>query len=61
MEKGLDMIVFNDISRADIGFEASHNEVTIMTPGSSDIFVEKTTKRECAERILDQVQVQLPV
>lgn len=61
MEKGLDMIVFNDISRADIGFEASYNEVTIMTPGSSDIFVEKTTKRECAERILDQVETQLPV
>ncbi|MHB9112874.1 MAG: bifunctional phosphopantothenoylcysteine decarboxylase/phosphopantothenate synthase [Thermoleophilia bacterium] len=56
MEKELDMIVFNDISRADIGFESSHNEITIMTPGSNDIFVEKTTKRECAERIMDQVE-----
>lgn len=58
-EKGLDMIVFNDISRTDIGFEASHNEITIMTPGTADIFVQKTTKRECAERILDQVEASL--
>lgn len=56
VEKGLDMIVYNDISRADIGFEASDNEITIMIPGRDDIFVEKTTKRQCAERILDQVE-----
>ncbi|MHB9053579.1 MAG: bifunctional phosphopantothenoylcysteine decarboxylase/phosphopantothenate--cysteine ligase CoaBC [Thermoleophilia bacterium] len=54
-EKGLGMIVFNDISRADIGFESNLNEITIMAPGREDIFVGKTTKRECAERILDQV------
>ncbi len=54
-EKGLGMIVFNDISRADIGFESNLNEITIMAPGREDIFVEKTTKKECAERILDQV------
>ncbi|MDO8735655.1 MAG: bifunctional phosphopantothenoylcysteine decarboxylase/phosphopantothenate--cysteine ligase CoaBC [Thermoleophilia bacterium] len=56
LDKGLDMIVFNDISRADIGFESSDNEITIMAPGRDDIFVEKTTKRECAERIMDQVE-----
>ena len=55
-EKGLDMIVFNDISRADIGFESSQNEITIMVPDSGDVFVEKTSKRECAERIMDQVE-----
>ncbi|MCL4472444.1 MAG: bifunctional phosphopantothenoylcysteine decarboxylase/phosphopantothenate--cysteine ligase CoaBC [Actinobacteria bacterium] len=55
LEKGLGMIVFNDISRADIGFESNLNEITIMAPGREDIFVGKTTKRECAERILDQV------
>jgi len=56
MDKGLDMIVFNDISRADIGFESSQNEITIMSPGRDDVFVEKTSKRECAERVLDQVK-----
>lgn len=55
-DKGLDMIVFNDISRVDIGFESSQNEITIMAPDRQDIFVEKTSKRECAERILDQVE-----
>lgn len=54
-EKGLGMIVFNDISRSDIGFESMQNEVTIMTAGREDVFVAKTTKRACAERILDQV------
>lgn len=54
-EKGLGMIVFNDISRADIGFESMHNEITIMMPGREDIFIGKTSKRNCAERILDQV------
>jgi phosphopantothenoylcysteine decarboxylase / phosphopantothenate---cysteine ligase len=31
IEKGLDAIVVNDISRADIGFDADENEVTILT------------------------------
>ena len=31
IEKGLDAIVVNDISRADIGFDAEENEVTILT------------------------------
>lgn len=57
VDKGLDMIVFNDISRDDIGFDSSENEITIMAPGREDIFVEKTSKRECAERVLDQVEV----
>lgn len=54
-EKGLAMIVFNDISRADIGFDSKQNEITIMIPGREDIFIGKTSKRNCAERILDQV------
>jgi len=31
--KGLDAVVLNDISRADIGFDSAENEVTIVTPG----------------------------
>lgn len=52
-EKGLAMLVFNDISRGDIGFDSSFNEVTIIRPGLADVFVGKTTKSECAHRILD--------
>ena len=31
--KKLDMIVFNDISRTDIGFDSDYNEVRILTQG----------------------------
>jgi phosphopantothenoylcysteine decarboxylase/phosphopantothenate--cysteine ligase len=31
VKKGLDAVVVNDISRPDIGFDADHNEVTILT------------------------------
>lgn len=54
-EKGLDLIVFNDISRTDIGFEADDNEVLIMSPARDDLFISKASKTECANRILDQV------
>jgi phosphopantothenoylcysteine decarboxylase/phosphopantothenate--cysteine ligase len=54
-EKNLDMIVFNDISRNDIGFESDFNEVTMVTPDEEDIRINKTTKLACANAILDQV------
>ncbi|MEW6020286.1 MAG: bifunctional phosphopantothenoylcysteine decarboxylase/phosphopantothenate--cysteine ligase CoaBC, partial [Pseudomonadota bacterium] len=52
--KGLDMIVFNDVSRSDIGFESDDNEVVIIST-EGETFVDKTSKPECAERILDEV------
>lgn len=55
-EKNLGMIVFNDVSRADIGFESEENEITILMPDGNDEFVEKATKLECAHRILDKVR-----
>ncbi len=53
--KQLDMIVFNDISRSDIGFESDDNEITILTGDGKDVHVGKTSKAECAHRILDLV------
>jgi phosphopantothenoylcysteine decarboxylase/phosphopantothenate--cysteine ligase len=35
VEKGIDAIVVNDISRSDIGFDVDANEVTILTAGAS--------------------------
>ena len=32
--KGSDLVVFNDVSRADIGFDTDDNEVTLLTNGS---------------------------
>jgi len=58
--KGLDAVVVNDISRADIGFEADCNEVTILTLGGgrSEIaqHVPRASKTEVAGTILDTVE-----
>lgn len=54
-DKGLDMIVFNDVSRADIGFESDYNEITIVEAGRGDELVDRATKTECAHRVLDRV------
>ncbi|MHB0866731.1 MAG: bifunctional phosphopantothenoylcysteine decarboxylase/phosphopantothenate--cysteine ligase CoaBC [Thermoleophilia bacterium] len=58
-DKKLDMIVFNDISRCDIGLETIENEIVIMAPGREDVFVSKTTKLACADRILDELKKDL--
>ena len=52
--KGLDAIVFNDISRPEIGFDSAHNEVTIVT-AAGERAVPETTKEEVAEAVLDEV------
>ncbi|MGZ6708710.1 MAG: bifunctional phosphopantothenoylcysteine decarboxylase/phosphopantothenate--cysteine ligase CoaBC [Solirubrobacteraceae bacterium] len=52
--KGLDAIVVNDISRADIGFEGAHNEVTIVT-ADGERQVPRAGKAEVARAVLDCV------
>lgn len=58
--KNLDIIVFNDISRDDIGFDSEDNEIVIITANGEDEFVSKTTKEECAHRILDRIEAFKP-
>jgi phosphopantothenoylcysteine decarboxylase/phosphopantothenate--cysteine ligase len=53
--KGLDAIVFNDISRSDIGFDAERNEVTIVD-SDGELLVPLAAKDEVAEAILDRVE-----
>jgi phosphopantothenoylcysteine synthetase/decarboxylase len=48
-------VVINDISRADIGFDAIHNEVTIVTR-SGERHVPMADKRTVARVVLDEVQ-----
>jgi len=50
--KGLDAIVFNDISQPDIGFDSHDNAVTLITR-SGETAVPKAPKHEIAARILD--------
>jgi phosphopantothenoylcysteine decarboxylase/phosphopantothenate--cysteine ligase len=53
--KGLQAIVANDISRKDIGFGSDHNAGVILFADGSRQELERMTKREMADRILDLV------
>ncbi|HLB20587.1 MAG TPA: bifunctional phosphopantothenoylcysteine decarboxylase/phosphopantothenate synthase [Solirubrobacteraceae bacterium] len=58
VDKGVDAIVANDISRSDIGFDVDVNEVTILTAHSSGkeaVNVGRAAKSQVAEAILDAV------
>src|SRR5688500_18818821 len=50
--KGLDAIVFNDISRPEIGFDSERNEVTIVTR-EGEWPVPESSKADIAEAVLD--------
>jgi phosphopantothenoylcysteine decarboxylase / phosphopantothenate---cysteine ligase len=52
--KALDAVVVNDIARADIGFEGSENEVTIVT-ATGERHVPRAPKVEIARAILEAV------
>ena len=53
--KGLDAVVVNDISRTDIGFDSTENEVTIVLP-DAEREVGRRSKPEVAAAILDEVE-----
>jgi phosphopantothenoylcysteine decarboxylase/phosphopantothenate--cysteine ligase len=53
--KGLDAIVFNDVSRTDIGFDSEQNEVVIVDR-EGEQRVGPAPKREVADAILDRVE-----
>lgn len=52
--KGADAIVFNDVSRPEIGFEGSENEVVIVERSGAH-HVPLTSKEQVADSILDRV------
>jgi phosphopantothenoylcysteine decarboxylase/phosphopantothenate--cysteine ligase len=54
--KRLDAIVVNDISRADIGFDAADNEVLILTRDGGERRVERAAKERVAATILDELE-----
>jgi phosphopantothenoylcysteine decarboxylase / phosphopantothenate---cysteine ligase len=55
VRKGLDAVVVNDVSRSDIGFDSSENEVTIVL-ADGEWEVGRRPKAEVAAAILDQVE-----
>jgi phosphopantothenoylcysteine decarboxylase / phosphopantothenate---cysteine ligase len=53
--KGADLFVLNDVSRRDIGFDVSENEVTLLA-ADLERTVAKAPKEEIAAAILDEVE-----
>jgi len=53
--KSLDAVVVNDIARADIGFDAPDNEVTVVT-ADGETHIPLRSKRAVASAILDEVE-----
>ena len=53
--KRVNLIVFNDVSRADVGFDAIDNEVVIVSAGG-ERHVPKAPKEQIAAAILDEVE-----
>ncbi len=53
--KSADLIVFNDISRSDIGFDTDENEVTLVSNGTEQK-VAKAPKSRIAAAVLDEVE-----
>jgi phosphopantothenoylcysteine decarboxylase/phosphopantothenate--cysteine ligase len=52
--KAVDLVVWNDVSRDDIGFDSPANEVTIVGE-SGEVHVARTDKSRIAAAILDEV------
>jgi phosphopantothenoylcysteine decarboxylase/phosphopantothenate--cysteine ligase len=54
--KGCDLIVANDISRADSGFDVDHNTVSFVWPSGEVETLPPLPKSEVASRLLDRVR-----
>ena len=53
--KGVDLIVLNDVSRDDIGFDVDHNEVVLVSAEGAE-HVARAPKRVIADAVLDRVE-----
>ena len=54
-QKGVDLLVFNDILAGGVGIGSDENEITIITP-QGDVHVPRTSKVECARAVMTEVQ-----
>jgi phosphopantothenoylcysteine decarboxylase/phosphopantothenate--cysteine ligase len=54
--KGVDLMVANDVSRRDIGFDAEENEVVLLDRWGGVVELPRLPKIEVADAILDRVQ-----
>ena len=54
-DKNVDLVVYNDVGRDDIGFDSPDNEVVLVSHGGERA-VGKASKQEIAREILDEVE-----
>lgn len=54
--KNVDLVVYNDVSRTDIGFDATDNEVTLVSGATPDVTLGRSSKEDIAVGILDAVE-----
>jgi putative hydrolase of HD superfamily len=54
--KGLDMIVANDVTQSDAGFDVETNRVVFVTPNAPPLPLPVMSKREVGERIIEWVE-----
>ena len=52
VSKNLDLIIANDVSKTDIGFDSEENEVTLIT-SEDDYFISKDSKKAISKKIID--------
>lgn len=53
--KNLDAIIANDVTRSDAGFDTTTNAITIITKNSDPVALPVMSKREAADRVLDEI------
>ena len=56
-KKNLDMIVVNDVSRKDAGFDVDTNKVTFIFKDGSNEELPLLTKEEVADKLLDKIKI----
>ena len=54
-DKNVDLVVYNDVGRDDIGFDSVDNEVTLLTV-AGDLHVPRAPKTVIAAAVLDEVE-----
>lgn len=54
-EKNMDLVVYNDVGRSDIGFDGTDNEVTLMS-ASGDRLVSRAPKTTIAVAVFDEIE-----
>jgi phosphopantothenoylcysteine decarboxylase / phosphopantothenate---cysteine ligase len=54
-DKNVDLVVYNDVGRSDIGFDSPENEVTLIT-ADGDRLVQRSPKPVIAAAVLDEIE-----